>query len=393
MTAPPPLATELRALAVESFNEQTMAGLALGVVDPEGLQQFAGLGVADAATRRPVEADTVFRIGSITKTMTALALMQLVEEGRLSLDDPVAEHIRSVRLEVPAGAPPVSARHLLTHTGGLGELRRWSDLVRPTVGLGVKFGQTIPTLADYYAPALRAELPAGRKWAYANHGFAVLGQLVEDVAGEPFAEHMRARIFEPLGMQQTAVVRSERIRDRLAVGYALKRGRLKPVRDQEIVVAPAGSVFSTAADMALYAAALLGGGANRHGRVVREDTLAELFAPQTGLEVGGTAMGLAFFLDRLNGHRIAGHDGGWPGFVSSLFVAPDDGVGVVALTNTSVAFGPHDVVEALLGRLLAGGAEEARRGRATGSLAGARRRLPAFARAQHELPALARDGR
>jgi CubicO group peptidase (beta-lactamase class C family) len=358
MTAPRPLDAELKALAVESFNEKTMAGLAVGVVSPAGLEQFTGLGVADAATGRPVEADTVFRIGSITKTMTALALMQLVEEGRLGLDDPVSEHLRSVRLEAPSGAPPVSVRHLLTHTGGLGELRRWSDLVRPTIGLGVKLGRTIPTLIDYYAPALRAELPPGRKWAYANHGYALLGQLIEDVAGEPFARRLRTRIFEPLGMEFTDVVRSARVRDRLAVGYALKRGRLKPVPDQEIVVEPAGSVFSTTADMALYAAALLGGGANRHGRVVREDTLAELFEPQAGLEVGNAAMGLSFFLGRLDGHRLAGHDGGWPGFVSSLFVAPDEGVGVVAFTNTSSALGPHDVVEALLGRLLGVEAQE-----------------------------------
>lgn len=356
MTAPRPLDSELRSIAVETFNDRTMAGLAVGVARADGLDQFAGIGRADFDSGRPVEPDTVFRIGSITKTMTAIAVMQLVEEGRLELDDPVAEHSRTVQLEPPPGAPPVTIRHLLTHTGGLGELRSFADLVRPTIGLGVDASKPVPSLADYYREPLRAEVHAGAKWAYANHGFALLGQLVADVSGDPFPERLRARLFEPLGMADTDVLRSDRVRTRLAVGYARKRGRLRPVKDQEIVVGPAGSVFSTPHDMALYAAALLGGGANAHGRVLGEQALEEMLTPQAGLGVGGAAMGLAFFLDRIDGHRLAGHDGGWPGFVSSCFVAPDDGVGAMAFTNTSVSLGPHVIVERVLRRLL--GAEE-----------------------------------
>ena len=104
--------------------------------------------------------------------------------------------------------------------------------------------------------------------------------------------------------------------------------------------------------MARYAAALAGGGANEHGRVVRAETLQAMLEPQVGLEVGGTGMGLAFFLDRIGPHRVAGHDGGWTGFVSSLLVAPDHGVGVVAFTNTTAALSPHDTTERLLARLL-----------------------------------------
>jgi CubicO group peptidase (beta-lactamase class C family) len=359
VSEPRSLDPELRAIAVDRFNETTMAGLAVGVVGSRGLEQFAGLGRADFATGRLVEPDTVFRVGSISKTMTALAVMQLVEQGRLGLDDPVGAQLRSLRLETPAGAPTVTIRHLLTHTGGLGELRRWNDLLRPTTGLAAEVGKPIAPLVDYYRSSLRAEVPAGTKWAYANHGFALLGQLVEDVSGEPFAERMQEQVFQPLGMQHTDFVRSERVRDRLAVGYARKRAHLRPVKDREIAVAPAGSVFSTARDMGLYGAALLGGGANEHGRVLRAETLAAMLEPQGGLEVGGAAMGLAFFLDRLDGRRIVGHDGGWAGFVSSCFVAPDDGVGVLAFTNTSVVSGPHDVVERILRRVLDGGDEPA----------------------------------
>ncbi len=298
---------------------------------------------------RAVDADTVFRIGSISKTFTGIAVLQLAEEGLLALDDPVNEHLRGFRIEHDdAATPPVTIRHLLTHTAGLGELRRWSDLARPTIGLAGKLDRPLPSLVDFYAPVLRAELAPGPKWAYANHGFAALGQLVEDVSGEPFAERMRSRIFEPLGMEHTDFLRSERVSDRLAVGYALKRSGLKPVKDTEIVVAPAGSIFSSTADMARYVAAL----ANGCAPLLRRESYEQMLAPQGERDPQMPAMGLAFMLAHLGEHRIAGHDGGWPGFISSLLVAPDAGVGVVAFTNTSAAFAPHAVTERVLARLL-----------------------------------------
>jgi CubicO group peptidase (beta-lactamase class C family) len=159
---------------------------------------------------------------------------------------------------------------------------------------------------------------------------------------------MRAAVFEPLGMEHTDFLRTERVSGRLAVGYALKRGRMTPVKDREIAIAPAGSVFSSTADMARYVGALAGGGEP----ILRRETLALMLTPQDGSRPGDPAMGLAFMLERHGGHRTAGHDGGWPGFVSSMLLAPDDGVGVLAFTNTSVSFAPHDVAEGTLRRLL-----------------------------------------
>src|SRR5918992_2858055 len=203
---------ELDEFAVEAFNRQPLAGLAVGVVRDGELVYERGLGFADVNARRQVTADTVFRIGSISKTMTAIAVVQLVEQGRVGLDDPVNEHLRGYRVEHRPGSPPVTIRHLLTHTSGLGELRQLTDLARPTIGLAAKLDDPLPTLTELYAPVLRAELAPGEKWAYANHGFATLGQLVEDVAGRPFGEHMREAVFEPLGMEQTDFLRSDRVR-------------------------------------------------------------------------------------------------------------------------------------------------------------------------------------
>src|SRR5215471_8672336 len=107
----------LNEVAIKTFNEKTLAGLALAIVRDGRLERFIGLGLADMDMDRPVEPETVFRIGSISKTMTAIGVLQLVEEGRLRLDDPVNNHLRKLRVEPPRlDAPPVTARHLLSHT-------------------------------------------------------------------------------------------------------------------------------------------------------------------------------------------------------------------------------------------------------------------------------------
>src|SRR3954451_7835185 len=125
--------------------------------------------------------------------MTAIAVLQLVEEGRLALDDPIADHLHSVRVESPRGAPPVTVRHLLIHSASIGEVRRWSDLGRPVIALASKAGQPPPPLARYYRNGLRTEVAPGTKWAYAHRGFALLGLLVEEQRSRPFADVMRER--------------------------------------------------------------------------------------------------------------------------------------------------------------------------------------------------------
>jgi len=339
----------LETLAIEALNEHTLAGLAVGVVRGGGLDRVVGLGLADASARRPVDGGTVFRIGSISKTMTAIAVMQLVEERRLALDDPVGEHLRSSRVQSPPGAPPVTVRHLLTHSAGIGEIRSWRDVTRPMIGLASKAGEPAPELADYYRGGVRAEVAPGTKWAYANHGFALLGLLVQDLRGAPFAEVMRERVFDPLGMDHTDFVRSDRVSDRLAVGYGLRaRGRMKPVKDHEIAVGPAGSCYSCTEDMGRYVAALL----DRGAPLLRTETFELMLAPQGVRGEHLPGMGLSFFVERMGGRRVAGHDGGWPGFISSMLVAPDDGVGVVAFTNTNTEAAPHLLAERVLRRRL-----------------------------------------
>ncbi|OGO50784.1 MAG: hypothetical protein A2148_03640 [Chloroflexi bacterium RBG_16_68_14] len=341
-------------LVIATMNEHALAGLAVGVVHRGELVYAKGFGLADAKEERPVTPDTVFRIGSISKTFTAIALMQLWEQGKFQLDDPVKDYLTAFKvLHRDPNAPPVTFRHLLTHTAGIGEFRDITDLARfrRAFALGAKEDEPIPAPREYYRGRLTTELYPGQKWAYANHGFAALGQLVEDISGEPFEEHMIGHVFEPLGMYRTDFLRSERVRDELAVGYQLKKNGLTPVDYLEITIRPAGSIFSSVTEMAKYVAALLNGGRNEHGSAIQPETLHMMMEPHYVLDERLPGMGLAFWLDSIGGHRIAHHGGGWAGFVSAMLVAPDDDLGVLAFTNTS-NLAPYPIALSLMQRLL-----------------------------------------
>jgi CubicO group peptidase (beta-lactamase class C family) len=311
------------------------AGVAMAVVRRGGSWSFHGHGVADARTREPVDEDTVFRVGSVTKTFTAVALMQLWERGLVDLDAPVADYLRAVRLvPVRPGLGPVTCRHLLTHTAGIGFWPRVTDLMRPALGSGVESRRPVGTLAEYYRRGLLVEVEPGTKWMYSNHGFAVLGQVVEDVSGEPFDRYLREHVLDPLGMGHSDLVLSQRVHPRLATGHVLRRDGLRAVARRDVPAVGGGALYSTAADMVRFVEALLGGGSSRTGSVLRPGTVDLMFRPHFRPDPRIPGMGLAFQRGVEGGHRVVGHDGVVSGFLAELVLAPDDGIGVVVLTNT-----------------------------------------------------------
>jgi CubicO group peptidase (beta-lactamase class C family) len=330
-------------------------GLAVGVVRDGRLDSCYCHGLADIPSRTPVTQDTVFRIGSITKTFTAIAVMQLAERGLVDLDAPAGDYLRAYSL-IPAkpGHRPPTMRQLLTHTAGLPQLVYPSRALQPVLGETVPYGQRVPAPAEYYRGRLHLIAEPGTRHTYSNHGFATLGQIVQDVAGEPLRRYFREHIFGPLGMTSTDLARSGRVAVGLATGYALRSGGPRSVRDRDLLTPGAGGIYSTTADMARYLAALLAGGSGEHGRILKPGTLASMFAPHYQPDPRLPGAGLGFFRRDLGGHLLAGHDGLVPGFTSQLTLAPGDGAGVVAFTNgarSAMAWlGPE--VNAILGRIL-----------------------------------------
>jgi CubicO group peptidase (beta-lactamase class C family) len=338
------------AAAVARFG---LGGLAIAVVGASERPAFYCSGVSDIETRRLIDETTGFRIASISKTMTALAVMQLRDSGCLDLDDPVNDYLKALRVRPPAGGPEVTVRHLLTHTSGIGELPRIADIARLRKIFGIAKPGSPPTdLCALYRGLIRPEVPAGTKWAYANHGFNVLTQLVEDVAGVPFADFQRQRLFDPLGMVHTDYVRNERVAPSLAAGHRRRSAGLQRVKDYELTLLGPSSVVSNAVDMAAFIDALLQCCAGTDTPIVVSATLTEMLRSQYQPDPRLDGMGLAFLLERIGDHRVAGHDGDAPGFSSCLLIAPDEGLGVVAMANVSAGVGVPWLAKMLLRRLL-----------------------------------------
>lgn len=319
------------------LSRQPAVGLFLGVVHGGELAHFQGHGVADPVTGAPITPDTVFRIASITKTLTAVAVMQLVEQGHLDLDRPAGDFLRAYRL-VPGrpGLRPPTIRHLLTHTAGLGEVTRARDALAKDFGESFPVGGPLPSLAEFYGGELRYHAHPGTRFVYNNHGPATLGQIVEDVTGTALAVYVRAHIFEPLGMTCSTLTRADlapRLTPRLAIGHELRSRRVDRIPELDWVTVGAAAAWSTPRDIARFLAALLAGGCAPDGtRILRAETVAAMVA-QYSPDPRIPGMGLGFFRSLVEGRAVAGHQGTLPGFHSAVAFAPDAGVGALAFTN------------------------------------------------------------
>ena len=327
---------DLERWVAEVLNRWPAVGLGVGIVRDGLLDDFYGHGVADIAAGTPITEDTGFRVASISKTITGVAVMQLWEQGLLDLDAPANRFLRAYRL-VPAdpGWRPATIRDLLTHTAGLPEVAVPRRAFMPDFGESVRLGRPVPSLAEYYGGQVRLVAEPGTRFRYGNHSFATLAQIVEDVSGEPLHRYFHDHVFEPLGMDDTELLWTPAVASRLATGYEMSRRGPKEVAPRQMVTAGAASVTSTPRDMARYVAALLGGGSNEHGTVLKPETVAMMFAPQYQPDPLIAGMGLAFFRADLGGRPAGEHQGTIPGFHSQLFFAPADGVGVIAFTNGS----------------------------------------------------------
>ncbi len=328
---------------IEGILERRPAvGLAVGVVHGGQLVFYHGHGFADIAARSPVTEHTVFRIASLTKVFTAVAVMQLVERGQVDLDAPVSGYLRAYDL-IPVASEhrPVTLRHLLTHTAGIPEVLRLADLFHPSWGpfgdrpavLSVEPGEPLPSLAEYYRDGLALVAEPGTVFAYSNHGFATLGQIIEDVSGRSLGSYFQEQLFEPLGMTGTVYGRLEPATVPRAVGYVIRSSGPVPVADRDWISGGASNISSTTGDVARFVAALLSAGSVEHGSILGAATRATMFEPHYQPDARLPGMGLGFFRSECGGRRVVEHSGTLPGFHSHLLAAPDPGIGIIAFTN------------------------------------------------------------
>jgi len=306
-----------------------LPGLAVAVVAGDEVVWAQGFGYADLAKKTPVTPETLFRMASNSKMFTALAILQLRDAGKLSLDDPVSKHLPWFRVKGEfEDGQPITIRHLITHTSGLPRESAspyWSSFDFPT---REQLRERVQIQEAAYAPSVR--------WKYSNLALSIVGEVVEATSGEPYVQYIDQHLFRPLGMTASSMVPSDEDKRKLATGYARRMPdgsrAATPFTDCRGIAAAAG-LTSNAMDMAKFMIAMMKRGKAAEGGALRGTTLADMQRVHW-LEPNWTSgWGLGFSVRKLGERTIVGHGGSLAGYKTQTSFSPADRVGVVVLTN------------------------------------------------------------
>ena len=300
-------------------------GVALAIVKGDQIVYLKGYGRADQSGR-PVTPQTPFLIGSITKTFTALAVMQLVEAGEVELDSPVQRYIPWFRVADPKASAQVTVRMLIDQTSGLPQLPTFVTWTWPNEADSIE--RHVRLLAN-----TKLVFPPGQSFAYSNGNYATLGMLVQAVSGQSYEDYIRQHIFAPLDMQHSYVSQEAAMQDGMAMGHRWVFGFPIPVTlPFNRANLPAGFAISSAEDMAHYLIAQLNGGRYRDVSVLSPDGIALMQAePPPGV------YGLGWESVRIDGHRLINFDGATGNYQASIFFDPEERVGVFVAANAMSA--------------------------------------------------------
>ncbi|GAB1343326.1 serine hydrolase domain-containing protein [Gemmatimonas sp.] len=301
------------------MTERHLPGIAIAVVQHGRVIHARGFGVSDISGRHRVTPETPFQIASITKALTAVGVMRLVETGQLSLDDTVSTHLPAL----PAAWRAVTVRHLLGHTSGIASI---SAFDRPPCN-----AEKAPS--DYArgdvlreVACLPLEFAPGERWEYGDTGYYVLGLLLTAMSGRSYEAFMTAQVFEPAGMRDSRVQQRPPLRG-VAEPVRWRNGAYEPVEPFDPMVDEAnGAIVSTVLDLARWDAAL---DANR---LVSAATLTQMWRP-VAVRTGDAPYGLGFGLTPFGRHRRVGHTGGGPGSATAFAKFPDAGLTVIVLAR------------------------------------------------------------
>lgn len=322
----------IRWMIGEKMAQADVVGLSIALVDDQNIVWAEGFGYADEKNKLKATAETIYRVGSITKLFTATAVMQLAERGELDIDQPVRRYLRqfSMKSRFP-DAVPITPRALMSHHSGL-----------PSDRINRMWGDETAQFTDV-AAALHEEYvayPPNTVLAYSNLGFSLLGHLVEEVSGIAYADYIEQRILRPTGMRFAYIAPNLREDGRSSKGYFNRKEHATPyLRDM-----PAGALNSSVVDLARFARMTFADGRSNGVRIIEPATLAQMQRYQDGdatFDVS-RSVGLAWFLDDGFGEAaglMARHNGGTPMFFSEFLTLPEHKLAVVVLANSNTAAG------------------------------------------------------
>jgi CubicO group peptidase (beta-lactamase class C family) len=320
---------ELRAQVASEMERLHIPGVALGLISGEE-SYTAGFGVTSLDNPLPVTSDTLFQIGSITKTITALATMRLVETGQLNLDTPLRAFLPDLRLADERVAGRVTLRHIFTHTGG------WLGDYFDDLGPG---DDALEKVVKRMA-ALPQETPLGEIWSYNNAGFYLAGRVLELSTGKTYETAVKELVLDPIGMKNSFFFPAELMTLRFAVGHdAVYSGeqRLPKILTPWALARtsnPLGGLASTVNDILRYAWFQLGDGKTESGERLLSPELLRHMHTSTVPAANGEAMGVTWFIRQVNGIKLIRHGGATNGQMATLTIAPQQGFAFIALTNS-----------------------------------------------------------
>jgi D-alanyl-D-alanine carboxypeptidase len=304
-----------------------LPGIAVGVVSGDSLVWTRGFGHADMEADQHMATDTRFRMASHSKLFTATSIMQLREQGKIRLDDPVTDYLPWFSFQAAAlDDPPITIEHLLTHSSGLPREAgsHWSDLDFPTPD---EVRELMSDRQAPFAPEVR--------WKYSNLAYTIAGMVVEEVSGMAWAEYLQRNIFDPLGMSSSSVDLPD---TRMATGY----GRRMPDGSREVFpfvdargMAAATGLTSTVEDMARFVSAQFRTGTRGGDRLLSTGSLREMHRVRMLENTWTSGQGIGFSVRRIDGELYVGHGGGYPGYTTNTTIHLDSEVGVIVLTNTN----------------------------------------------------------
>ena len=310
--------------------DKELPALSVILVDNQKVLWEAVFGEARAKT--PVTASTIYRVGSVSKLFTDIALMQLVEQKRVDLDAPVSRYLPDFHPINPFDRTEVTLRQLMTHHSGL--------VREPSVGH--YFDPTSPKIGPTVASLIETELiyRPGTRTKYSNAGITVVGEVIEKLTGEVFSASVTKAVLNPLGCRSSSFTLTKPIAEHLATGHMWTYyGRTFDAPTFPLGIEPAGNMYSTVGDLGRFLAMLFAGGKGQNGQVIQAQTLEEMFRVQFAPAGTKSGFGLGFAVHDHHGRRCVGHNGAVYGFATVLQALPPEKLGVAVVTTKDCANG------------------------------------------------------
>ena len=324
------VAAELEKLITEEVADKRLPALSIALVDDQRVVWAKGFGFQDRDRKIPASAETVYRVGSVSKLFTDVAVMQLVEQGQLDLDAPVVKYIPDFKPKTQPKHKPITLRMLMAHRSGL--------IREPPVGN--YFDPSIPTLMKTVASLNGIDMayPPGERTKYSNAAIGVVGYTLQKTQNEPFEKYVQRRVLDPLGMRGSSFLPTHSVTKNFADAVMWTyHGREFPAPTFELGMAPAGCMYSTVLDLAKFQSCLFADGKVGDTQLVKPATIEEMFRSQFKQGGAPDVFGLGFRLSKLDGQKRVGHGGAIYGFATEWAALPEPKLGVVVVCSRDVA--------------------------------------------------------